>query len=156
MALPPLVFYGTWEEYQEHYLNVYCRRVIRTFDGIRVYFSPDRFGHAFRESSKKDGNKDEFNGDREQRINWIKATLEAPNADLFQGWDNKKKEHNPGRRVSVVYENFVVIVNLSHKTDGTIKGKFVTCYQADNSIGQIRNSPRWTLEVFETATRKKK
>jgi len=27
------------------------------------------------------------------------------------------------------------------KQDGLLKANFVTCYQADNSIGKIRNSP---------------
>lgn len=153
MATPPLVHYDTWEEYREHYLRVYCRGVIRTFDGIRIYFRPDRFGHAFRESSKRDGNKDSFDGTREQRIDWIKATLESPDAELFQGWDKKTRKADPSRRVSVVYEDFVVIVDLGYNKKGELKGNFVTCYQADNSIGKIKGTPRWTLESFEESRR---
>jgi uncharacterized membrane protein YhdT len=28
-------------------------------------------------------------------------------------------------------------------TSGSLKANFVTCYQADNSIGKIRSSPAW-------------
>lgn len=149
MEAPALVFYENQEEYREHYLNGYCRSVIRTFDGIRVYFSPDRFGHAFRESSARDGNKDTFSQVRAQRIDWIRATLESPDSDLFQGWDSRTKSHDPRSRVSVVLGDFVVIVRLGRTRRGDLKGTFVTCYEADNSINKIRSSPRWTLENFE-------
>lgn len=47
MALPPLVNYATVAEYRTHYERVYCRGNIRTFDGIRVFFSANKFGHMF-------------------------------------------------------------------------------------------------------------
>ena len=54
----------------------------------------------------------------------------------------------PARRVSVVYENYVVIIQLSKKHDGTLKGHFKTAYVADNSIGKIRNSPKWNISMM--------
>lgn len=146
MSLPPLVVYASVVEYRDHFERVYCRGNINTVDSIRVYFAPQKFGHVFYESSARDGRKDSFSPVRAQRIDWIKATLEHPHASLFQGWDKVVRCYDPARRVSVVYEDFVVVVELGLKRDGSLKGNFVTCYQADNSIGKIRNSPAWTLE----------
>lgn len=145
MALPPLVHYATVAEYRSHYEQVYCRGNIQTFDGIRVYFSPGKFGHVFYESSARDGRKDAFSPVRAQRIDWIKATLEHPEAALFEGWDKTSRQYDATRRVAVVYEDFVVVVAMGLKQDGSLKANFVTCYQADNSIGKIRNSPPWSL-----------
>lgn len=145
MALPSLIHYNSIPEYRQHYETVYCRGNIQTFDGIRVYFSPGKFGHAFYESTGRDGRKDVFSPARAQRIDWIKATLENPDADQFQGWDYKLSQYDLARRVSVVYQNFVVIVALRPTRKDTLKGNFITCFQADNSIHRIRSSPRWTM-----------
>lgn len=143
MALPPLVFYKTAAEYRTHFENLYCRGVITTFDNIRVYFSADKFGHAFYESSDVGGHKSVFSPVRAQRIDWIKATLEHPQASLYQGWDKKKKQHIGTRRIAVVYENFTVVIALRLKKQ-ILKANFITCYQADNSIRTIRSSPTWS------------
>ena len=144
MALPPLVSYQTPAEYKRHYERVYCRGHIETSDGIRVYFSPSKFGHAFYESRARDGRKDAFSGERAERIDWIAATLQNPDAALFKGWDKTRRQYEDARRVAVVYESFVVVVEMRIKRDGTLKADFVTCYQADRSIGQIRRGPRWS------------
>ncbi|MBN2427892.1 MAG: hypothetical protein JXK94_06130 [Deltaproteobacteria bacterium] len=144
MALPPLVFYATVSEYRSHYLNAYCRAKIQTFDGIRVYFSPDRFGHAFYESTSRDGFKDAFSQERAQRMDWIRATLESPDAVLFQGWDKKARQYDGTRRVAVVYEDFVVVVQMRIDKRDRLKANFVTCYQADNSIHRVGQSPNWS------------
>lgn len=143
MTLPSLVNYATVAEYRAHYKRVYCRGYIQTFDGIRVFFGADKFGHMFYESTARDGRKDVFSLVRAQRIDWIKSTLEHPNADLYEGWDKSVRQHDPTRRVAVVYEDFVVVVTMGLKLDGSLKANFVTCYQADNSIGKIRTSPIW-------------
>lgn len=144
MALLSLVNYDTEDEYRMHYERVYCRGNIQTFDGIRVFFSPNNFGHMFYESTARDGRKDVFSPVRAQRIDWIKSTLEHPNADLFEGWDKNSRAYDATRRVAVVYEDFVVVVAMRLKPDGSLKANFVTCYQADNSIGKIRTSPIWS------------
>ena len=144
---PPLVHYGSVDEYREHYNRIYCRSIILTFDEIRVYFSPVRFNHVFFESTLRDGRKDMFSFVRAQRIDWIKSTLENPDAKLFQGWDRKMRRYDAGHRVAVVYESFVVVIKMSMKKNGTLKANFVTCYQADSSIGKIRNSPCWTRKA---------
>lgn len=102
------------------------------------------FGHAFYESSARDGRKDVFSPVRAQRIDWIKATLENPDADLFQGWDKRARQYDGTRRVAVVYEDFVVVVAIGLTKARVLKANFVTCYQADNSINKIRRSPAWS------------
>ena len=144
MALPPLVNYASVAEYRSHYERVYCRGNIQTFDGIRVFFGTNQFGHMFYESTARDGRKDAFSSVRAQRIDWIKSTLEHPNADLFAGWNKASRGYDSTRRVAVVYEDFVVVVAMGLKLDGSLKANFVTCYQADNSISKIRTSPVWS------------
>jgi hypothetical protein len=144
MALPPLVHYKSVAEYRSHYERVYCRGNIETFDGIRVYFGAGKFGHAFYESRRRDGRKDTFSQVRAQRIDWIKSTLEHPQAALFRGWDKTTRHYDPTRRVAVVFEDFVVVVAMGLKRDNSLKANFITCYQADNSIKKIRGSPTWS------------
>ena len=79
-----------------------------------------------------------------QDIDWLKATLEHPTAALFEGWDKTSRQYDATRRVAVVYEDFVVVVAMGLKQDGSLKANFVTCYQADNSIGKIRSSQAWS------------
>ncbi|MCW1983819.1 hypothetical protein FHY25_003835 [Xanthomonas arboricola] len=146
MSLPPLVKYETSAEYRQHYERVYCRGNIQTPDEIRVYFDARKFGHAFYESAGRDGQKDTFSQVRAQRIDWIQATLTHPDAILFQGWDKTAGQVDPTRRVAVVYEDFVVVIALSLKRDSALKANFITCYQADSSIGKIRSSPTWSRE----------
>ena len=97
--------------------------------------------NALDESTARDGRKDVFSAVRAQRIDWIKATLKHPTAALFEGWDKTSRQYDATRRVAVVYENFVVVVAMGLKQDGSLKVKLVTCYQADNSIRKIRSSP---------------
>lgn len=156
MLRPPLVAYSTEAEYRHHYERVYCHGKITTFDGIRVYFSPSSFEHAFFESSNRDGRKDVFSTVRAQRIDWIKATLENPQAAVYKGWNKRTRRYDDTRRVSVVYENFVVIIALSLKRDGSLKGNFITCYQADNSINKIRQSPKWARQTCLLRLRRRK
>ncbi len=154
---PELVIYETVDEYRQHYEKYYCKRPVITFDGIRVFFPKNKFTHAFYESSDRRGAKDVFSLQRAQRIDWIKNTLQCKEATLYQGWNARKKSYFADGRVSVVYENFVVIIRLSLKKDGSLKGNFVTCYQADNSINKIRMSPLWHLdECLELLRSKKK
>jgi hypothetical protein len=109
-----------------------------------VYFKPTKFGHVFYESTARDGKKDVFSKIRAERIDWIKATLENPDAELYQGWNKKDKVVEPNRRVSVVYEEFVVIIEVKKDESWkVIKAEFVTAYVADNSINEIRKSPKW-------------
>lgn len=147
MSLPPLVKYESVSEYKRHYQRQYQRNRIVTFDGIRIYFQPQRFNHAFYENSNKQkGAKDRFSFERAERIDWIKETLNNPSAKLFQGWNQYNKTYEPARRVSVVYDDFVVIVEFRLNLQSQLKGEFVTCYVADKSIDKIKSSPLWSRQ----------
>lgn len=144
MAPPALLVYETVADYKRHYEKHYQRGTIVTADGIRIYFKPQKFGHAFYENSqRKTGPKDEFSQVRAQRMDWIKATLESPVARVYMGWNKVERSFNEDRRVSVVYEDFVVVIELSLSKEGVLKGNFVTCYVADQSIDRIEQSPLW-------------
>lgn len=114
--------------------------------GIRVYFKPTRFDDAFYESHVQ--KNDTFSKTRACRINWIRATLENDEAELYFGW-NRHTGIDKKRRVCVVYDNFVVVIELKLTQNGIIKGEFKTAYLADNSIDKIRSGARWSREEFE-------
>jgi len=136
----------TEEEFREYYKNEYCRKKIMTFDGIRVYFKECSFNHAFYESKNRDGQKNTFSFIRAERMDWIRAALENRNARLLQGWDKKRRRYDPSRRVCVVFNKFVVILQMRLKRNGVLEAEFITCYWADNSIGKIVKSPKWLKE----------
>jgi hypothetical protein len=96
------------------------------------------------ESSKRNETKDVFSKERSERIDWIKATLESAGADLYQGWDKKRKRYDPNVRVAVVHEEFVVVIRMRRPGSGAREASFKTAYLADNSISKIRGSPKWT------------
>lgn len=63
--------------------------------------------------------------------------------------ESKKEErYDERRRVNVVYEDFVVIVELTSNGKSILKGDFVTCYIADKSIDKIKRFPRWEKNKF--------
>lgn len=142
MNYPSFVFYQTVDEYKEHYEKKYCQTPIITFDGISVRFRRDQFAHCFYESSQRNGIKDIFSEERKIRIDWIKAALHDPNAELFVGWDKKKKRADNKSRVTLVVGNYVVVIRLT----GNKNAKFVTAYIADSTrtLEKIKRSPRWT------------
>lgn len=147
MVYPPLVRYASEDDYRRHYEQVYCRKPIVTFDGIKVRFRKDQFKHLFRESSRRDGNKDQFSIPRAERIDWIKTALEDPDSERFVGWDNRKKRYDYKRRVAIVMGNYVVIIRLKNASSAF----FVTAFVADtlttptrpSTIDQILKGPKW-------------
>lgn len=146
---PPLLKLVDEAAYRQHFHANYCTGAIMTYDGIPVYFDRWKFNHAFFESVvTKD---DTFSLIRAERMDWIRPTLQDVGADRFQGWNKKTKTYEPHRRVEVVHEDFVVVLQISRKLNGGLKAKFVTCYQADNSIGMIRQSPNWDRGACENA-----
>ncbi|OUI98323.1 hypothetical protein [Acetobacter sp. DsW_54] len=144
MVTPSLLKLATEAAYREHFEKKYCRGGICTHDGIRVYFKKEDFDHAFFESPLRNGVKSTtLSHIRAERMDWIAATLANPAADLFQGWNKKEGCYDASRCVCIVFGNFVVVIRLSKNTQGTLKANFVTCYEADNSITKIRQSPLW-------------
>ncbi|MFZ3046782.1 MAG: hypothetical protein WA151_12780, partial [Desulfatirhabdiaceae bacterium] len=102
MVYQPLVRYKTVQEYRDHYERIYCQGVIVTFDGISVRFRKEVFDHCFYESTQRNTIKNLFSSKRAERIDWIKATLQDPNAELYIGWDGKKKRYDRSHRVTLV------------------------------------------------------
>ena len=141
MAYPPLVQYETVDEYRVHYERVYCRQPITTFDGIAVRFRKSRFNNCFYESTRRNQGKDTFCTQRAERINWIKAALQDPNAELYVGWNGKKKRYDQSHRVALVIGDYIVVIRLSGKQNA----QFVTAYVADSpsTIAKIKRSPKW-------------
>jgi len=141
VSMPPLKTFGDAVECGKHYKQLYCAGPIPTFDGIMVRFDRVDFLHLFFESSKRDGNKDTFSTRRAERIDWIKAALQDPKAELFQGYDNKTKVCRPDRRVCVVSGNYVVIIVLTDVK----KAKIVTAFVIDDPevLKSLKASPKW-------------
>jgi hypothetical protein len=151
--MPPLLKLADQNAYRAHYELAFCRGRIVTYDGIPVFFDKEKFDHAFFESSGRRGEKDVFSPDRAMRMDWITAALEDRQALRFQGWNKKRNCCDPTRRVTVVIDDFIVVIALSLTKANTLKAKFVTCYCADNSIGKITASPPWTLQDCLNALR---
>jgi hypothetical protein len=95
------------------------------------------------ESTSHNEIKDAFSIARAERLEWIRETLNNPRADLYQGWDRKKRRIDPDCRVAVAYEDFVIVIRTYLGVKGIVKAKFVTAYMAEQSIGKIRSMPRW-------------
>ena len=129
--------------YQAHFVAKYCQGPIPTFDGIKVWFRPNKFQHDFFESSNRDGIKDQFSVQRAERMDWIEATLNDPTATLKQGWIKAERRHDPQRRVAVVKGNYVVVIAINRRNPK--KANFVTAFVADtqHTLNQILTSPSW-------------
>lgn len=133
----------TEEELRELWRAEYCRRIIKTHDGIRVRFYDNNFDHAFYESSSrkrsKEGKKDILSYVRLERMLWIKDVLADASADMYVGYNTAIKSYDKSRRVSVVKGDYVVVIWLKNDEEAT----FITAYVADSSIEKIIKSPRW-------------
>lgn len=139
---PALVHYSTEQEYRDHYERCYCDVKISTFDGLRVYFPKHQFDDAFFESANRRArDKSVFSLARAERIDWIRAALEDPKAELYQGWDRDRKVTDRDRRITLVYGNYVVVLLVRRKQNSAT---FITAYVAGAStLQKIRSSPRW-------------
>jgi hypothetical protein len=91
--------------------------------------------------SNRDGVKDIFSHRRAERLGWIKIALKDPNLKFKAGWDNKKKVNDHKRRITVMIDDFVVVVRLKSATEA----EFITCYVADDerTKEKLRNAPDW-------------
>jgi hypothetical protein len=129
MPYPSLVAGLTAAQYRERFERAYCHGAIQTFDGIGVRFRKMHFNHAFFESSRRDGSKDQFSTERAERLDWIKATLEDSAAERYLGYNKETKSWDKTRRVAVVQGNYVVIIRLLSQ----IEAEFVTAFVADSA-----------------------
>ena len=159
MELPELVYYETESEYFEHYKRVYCRNKVYTFDGLRVFFDPKRFLHAFYEDDdckQYGGNKSKFCRMRAERIDWIRYVLTDKDSVLYQGY-NERVGDIPDRRVAIISKDrYVVILNMFLNNNGDLCARFNTAFYADKSFKKIIQSPLWDRELCETCLRNKK
>lgn len=116
----------------------YCQQAVVTFDNIEVRFQRQDFRHSFYESvTAKD---DTFSAVRAERVHWIKWALMNSDAELYFGWDNKRKRYDEMRRVVIVNADYVVVIRLLSPT----RASFVTAYVADGwTISRIRLGQQW-------------
>lgn len=137
----PLVEYPDQDSYRAHFERVYCVGPLVTFDGIRVRFRKGRFWHAFFESPGRDQVKSRFSLERARHIDWIKAALQDPAAELYAGWDRERKRYDGSRRVAVVSGCYVVVIALK----ASDKGDFITAFLVSDAraLQRLRSSPRW-------------
>lgn len=125
-------------DYRRHFESKYCVGPITTFDGIQVFFRKRNFDHAFYETVR--AQDDIFSWRRAERIDWIDWALANPNAELYQGWDAKRRRIDESRRVAIVNGDYVVVIRMTGKT----RAEFVTAFEADNwTVGKIRLGAHW-------------
>lgn len=133
-------------DYRAHFIANFTARPL-TFrtatGGAPVYFAPRDFDHAFYESTRRDGVKDQFSLARAEQMDEIATVLASGSSDRFAGWHSKTRAYDHTRCVCVASGDFVVVVRLGLTRAGALRGNFVTCYVADNSIRKIRTSPVW-------------
>lgn len=149
MDLPPFVDLESEREYRARFEHMYCSAPISTFDSIAVRFRKRQFDHCFFESTTRDGVKNQFSTERARRMDWIRAVLESPSAELYQGWDNQRRRCDPTRRVAVDFGEYVVIIALV----GDDQANFVTAFVSEppgpgrlSAVQKIRRGPKWARE----------
>lgn len=144
MIRPALLFLPTEVDYRIHFNNCIINSNVTTRHDIRVNFDPESFDHAFYESTNRNKVKDVFSKTRANRMSWIIPTLNDSSANWFKGWFRRK--YDVTRAVATAYDNFVVILEFRINRSSILVAKFITCYEANNSIRKIRSSPAWDLE----------
>ena len=82
-----------------------------------------------------------FWAEQAERIDWIKAALQDPDAELYVGWDGIRKRYDRNHRVILVVGNYVVVIRLSC----TKSAQFVTAFVADSpsTLQKIKRNPKW-------------
>lgn len=146
-------------EYRAHFVANFTRTPLRfqTSQGhAPVYFSANQFDHAFFESTRRDGVKDVFSAARAERMDDISVVLADRSVPRHAGWDSRTRSHSHTRCVSIALNDFVVVVRLGLTRTGYLRGNFVTCYVADNSIGKILAAPAWNeAQCIRTLSQKR-
>ena len=133
----------TEAELRQIWSDTYCDQPIYTFDGIEVKFYSNMFDHCFYESAnRKMKDKSILSFNRLEKIYWIKDALEDPDSIRKIGWDSKTKSYDGSRRVTLVKENYIVVIVIYANN----KARFITAYeiQVERNLKKILNSPDWT------------
>lgn len=146
-------------EYRSHFIANFTRTPVmfQTTQGrAPIYFAGHQFDHAFFESTGRNGVKDAFSPERALRMDDIPVLLSDRSVPRHAGWDAKTRSHSHTRCVSIALDEFVVVVRLGLTKTGYLRGNFVTCYVADNSIGKIQSAPEWNeAQCIQTLSQKK-
>lgn len=146
-------------EYRAHFIANFTRAPLtfQTSQGrAPIYFAAHQFDHAFFESTNWDGAKDTFSPARAERMDDIAVVLADRSVPRHAGWDSRSRSHSHTRCVSIAIDEFVVVVRLGLTRTGYLKGNFVTCYVADNSIGKILAAPEWNeAQCIQTLSQKR-
>ena len=111
-----------------------------THDGIRVFFFPERFEHAFRRDSGPTAwDKANFDWDRAKRIDWIECQIQDSSLPNFRRTVNGKLR----RIILDEMENYAVVIQINKK-DPT-KAKFITAFIVDSkpALAKMKSNPRW-------------
>lgn len=132
----------TEEELRKIWSDTYCNEPVITFDGIEVQFYSNMFDHCFFESdNRRKGDKSILSYNRLEKIYWIKDALEDPTSVIKKGWDSKKKSYDNSRRVTLVKENYIVVILIYRAK----KARLITAFEVNDreNLEKIRNSPDW-------------
>lgn len=142
VVLPPLLVLPDVDDYRQHYTDALVSQTVYTFDHIRVRFHASSFGHAFFESAnRRAGDKSVFARPRAERMPWIRATLESPEATVLAGWLRDKTTVSHDRRAVVVVGEYAVIISLGPRIN---TGTFVTAFPlSHDTAGKLLKSPPW-------------
>ncbi len=142
MPMPPLLSLDCEADYRAHFERVYCKGSIMTFDGILVRFRKRDFDHCCFESDRGTRNKAHFFWQRAERLDWIWAALQDPDADLRVGWDRARQQYDRTRRVTIISANYIVVISI---IAGQNAARFITAYLADSeaTVRKIKRSPKW-------------
>lgn len=125
------------EEFKEIWKTEYCAAPIETFDGVMVHFYENMFAHVFFESADRiKGDKSILSLNRLEKILWIKAALQDPEAILKTGWDKSTKSYFNNRRISIVKGNYVVVIMFT----GFLKAKLITAFEKSDITNIIKSS----------------
>lgn len=141
MALPPLLRLPREKDYRSHFVVQYCKGPVLTFDSIAVKFFPRVFNHAFyRDSSPTAHDKADFDHDRAQRMDWIKAVLTDATVELYRRVMPSSKVRRIALEPTVRY---AVIIQLDNRNP--LRAHFTTAYIVDSSsaLTKMRSNPRW-------------
>jgi hypothetical protein len=142
MSLPPLLTLPDENTYRAHFVREYCSDPVITFDGLAVWFYPERFDHAFyRDSSPTAQDKKIFDLQRAQRMDWIRHVLYDPNIELY-----RRIMSITGKERRIALEPttpYAVIIQIdSHSLS---RARFITAYVVSSSstLANMRANPAW-------------